>query len=78
MPVHGFCGLPGAGKTYTAVKYVRKLALHYKKPIFSNVELHFPEKSIEVHVMDDLDDFLKAKDGIVLLDELGTWMPSSL
>lgn len=78
MPVHGFCGLPGAGKTYTAVKHVRKLALHYKKPIFSNVELHFPEKSIEVHVMDDLDDFLKAKDGIVLLDELGTWMPSRL
>lgn len=79
MAVHGYVGLPGAGKTYCAVEDALKFARHYKKPLFTNVVVRPPAKwGLEVHIMDDLEDFLDAKDGIVLLDELGTWMPSRL
>lgn len=77
MPVHGFIGGWGTGKTYAAVIMARKAALRYQVPIVSNLELRYPEKdAIEVITLDDIEEIMDAKNCVLLLDEIGVLMPS--
>lgn len=77
MPVHGYVGTWGTGKTYAAVQDARKYALKYGCRIVSNLELRYPESDgIEVVVMESIEEIMEATDCVLLLDEIGILMPS--
>lgn len=77
MPVHGFIGGWGTGKTYAAVLEARRYAKKYHVPIVSNLELRYPEKDgITVIVRDSIEEIMDSHDCILLLDEIGVLMPS--
>jgi hypothetical protein len=77
MPVHGFIGGWGTGKTYACVLEARRYALKYHVPVVSNLDLRYPlSDHIEVQVKDSIEEIMDSTDCILLLDEIGVLMPS--
>jgi len=74
--VEGYLGLPGAGKTYSMVHEVvhrRKRNPHLR--VYSNMWLDLPGDGDFIQLQ-DWEELLDARDGLVLLDEINLWMPS--
>lgn len=68
-----FCGPQGAGKTLSAVQYVRKLAKRYPKMVLvTNVEIH--DLDITIYPYTGIADFSKYSNGfegvVFLIDEI--------
>lgn len=76
MPVHGFVGTWGSGKSYAAVVQAGRAARKRGVPIVSNLELRIP--GVESVVEDEPEGLLSHQNCIVLLDEVGIIMSSRL
>lgn len=77
MPVHGYTGTWGSGKTYAMVVDARRYALKYRVPIVSNLELRYPARDgIEVRTVDTIEEIMDQTDCILAIDEIGVLMPS--
>lgn len=67
--VVAFLGLPGAGKTYSAVHYL--CAIRRKRPsatVYANIPLRLPGLKPSLP-METVDDWVNARNGVILLDE---------
>jgi zona occludens toxin (predicted ATPase) len=75
--IHAFCGLPGSGKTYSAVRAVYRVrARDHKRVIWSNTPLYLPWGE-PVQFFDEVDDLFSVPRGsVVLLDEAHLWLSS--
>lgn len=70
-----FCGPQGSGKTLSAVKYVRKLAVRYPQMVLcTNVEIHDISPIKDIIPYDGIDCFSKISNGyagvVFLIDEI--------
>ena len=74
--VEGYLGLPGAGKTFSAVRetvHRRKRNPHLR--VYSNMSMDLPGDG-EFIKLEGWEELLDAHDGLVILDEINLWMPS--
>lgn len=77
MPVHGYVGGWGTGKSYAAVVDARKACLRYRVPLVTNLEIRYPESDgIEVITVESIEDIMDAQNCVILIDEIGIMMPS--
>ncbi|MHB0929266.1 MAG: zonular occludens toxin domain-containing protein [Candidatus Nanopelagicales bacterium] len=78
MPVHGYTGLWGSGKTFVAVQAARAAALKYGVPVVSNLELRYPDPGLKTILVEDFEELMDYSDCVLLLDEIGILAPSRL
>jgi len=77
-------GLPGSGKTYYLAKTMieilaRRGEREFKREIFSNVKLNLEKDDSRYHYLPNNDvgrEMLKARDGVIFLDEGQIWFNS--
>lgn len=65
--------MPGSGKTYSMTRDALKVAKG--RVVYTNYDVFIPSAREIVKLNYPLE-LIKAKDGLVLLDEAGLWMPS--
>lgn len=71
--IRAYFGLPGTGKTYSMV---RDLQIESKgRRVYANFHVSAPNAA-EVIFMKSPLELIHCRDGIVLIDEAGLWMPS--
>lgn len=71
--IRGYFGLPGSGKTYTMTRDVQKEAKGRR--VYANYHVEIPEAE-EVIFLSNPRELVKVRDGILLIDEAGLWLPS--
>ena len=77
MPLIGITGLPGAGKTYFAVRSLYSLRRRDpERLIVSNTELYLPGRPVPV--VESLEECFPLTDCDILLDELHLWLASRM
>lgn len=79
MPIRGYLGPHGSGKTYAMVRhaYYRRLK-HPDMPVWANFKVQLPGDG-PVHPLTVWpDDLVRARNGLVLIDEINIVMPSRL
>jgi hypothetical protein len=75
--VIGRVGHPGSGKTYSLVHAAFMLRLVYPmKRVFTNFRSIRLPGAGDVFMLEDYSDFLAARDGLVLIDEMNLWLPA--
>ena len=77
--VKGFVGRHGEGKTYCMVHQV--VAMRRRDPglaVFSNLALELPGEGPVHQLRRWPEDFIEARHGVVVVDEINTYMPSRL
>lgn len=76
MPIEGFIGLPGAGKTYAAVRRLARLRrLDPNRSIYSNTPLYLPGEP--VRLVETIEEAYQLEHCHLLLDELHAWLPAA-
>lgn len=77
--IEAFIGLPGQGKTYNMTRKAYLKAKNYKRVIYSNYRLNFPEKDkIEVHYFKDITEIMNVNNALILVDEAGVFLPAQI
>lgn len=71
--IRAYFGLPGSGKTYSMTKDAMKEGKG--KVVYSNYDVRIPGAK-EIIKLDYPLSLIEAKNGLVLIDEAGLWMPS--
>lgn len=76
FPIVGFVGANGGGKTLAMVETLALPAIEKGLPIAANFGLHY-ERFVPLRSWGDFLDFKRTTDpGLILLDEVSSWVPS--
>lgn len=71
--IRGYFGLPGSGKTYQMTRDIQNEGRG--KTVYTNYHVQIPSAK-EVIYISRPEEMINARDGIMLIDEAGLWLPS--